>query len=98
MCVQRIQEGKLTAKRDGRRLVDGEVETACAQSCPTNAITFGDANLKGSAVAEAKKDKRMYTMLEELDAQPSVYYMTKVRNNETAGHEEAHHATAHHEG
>jgi hypothetical protein len=46
------------------------------------------------------KDKRAYTMLEELDAQPSVYYMAKVRNNETAGYEEAHHeaAPAHHEG
>jgi molybdopterin-containing oxidoreductase family iron-sulfur binding subunit len=98
MCVQRIQEGKLSAKRDGRRLKDGDVETACAQSCPTNAITFGDANLKDSKVAVAKKDERMYTMLDELDTQPSVFYLTKVRNNETAGayHEEKS-KPAHHE-
>jgi molybdopterin-containing oxidoreductase family iron-sulfur binding subunit len=98
MCVQRIQEGKLSAKRDGRRLKDGDVETACAQSCPTNAITFGDANLKDSKVAVAKKDERMYTMLDELDTQPSVFYLTKVRNNETAGaHHEETSKPAHHE-
>lgn len=97
MCVQRIQEGKLNAKRDGRRLKDGDVETACAQSCPTNAITFGDANMKDSKVSQVKKDERMYVMLEEIDTQPSVFYLTKVRNNETAGmHHEV--KTTHHEG
>ena len=45
LCVQRIQEGKLTAKKEGRELKDGEVNTACAQTCPTNAITFGDYNI-----------------------------------------------------
>ena len=44
MCVQRIQYGKLEAKKAGRRPKDGEINTACAQSCPTNAITFGDYN------------------------------------------------------
>lgn len=82
MCVQRIQEGKLNAKKDGRRLNDGEIQTACAQSCPTNAIVFGDMNDKNSEVSKLKTDDRMYYMLEELGVQPSVFYMTKVRNTE----------------
>jgi Fe-S-cluster-containing dehydrogenase component len=47
-CVQRIQEGKLTAKREQRRLRDADVKTACQTACPTGAITFGDRNNKGS--------------------------------------------------
>lgn len=83
MCVQRIQEGKLTAKREGRPLKDGEITTACAQACPTNAITFGDVNDGSSMVAKAQKDERTYYMLEELDTQPSVFYQVKVRNRDT---------------
>jgi molybdopterin-containing oxidoreductase family iron-sulfur binding subunit len=82
MCIQRIQEGKLNAKKDGRRVNDGEIQTACSQSCPTNAIVFGDMNDKNSNVASLKADDRMYYMLEELNTQPSVFYMTKVRNTE----------------
>jgi molybdopterin-containing oxidoreductase family iron-sulfur binding subunit len=88
MCVQRIQEGKLNAKKDGRRIKDGEIEMACAQGCPTNAITFGDVNDTASMVAQNKKNERTYYMLEELDVQPSVFYLTKVRNKE-AGKSEA---------
>jgi molybdopterin-containing oxidoreductase family iron-sulfur binding subunit len=86
MCVQRIQEGKLVAKRDGRRLNDGEINTACAQSCPTQAITFGDANDPNSQVSKIKKDERSYLMLEELDTKPSVFYQTKIRNKEAGKH------------
>jgi molybdopterin-containing oxidoreductase family iron-sulfur binding subunit len=80
MCVQRIQEGKLNAKKDARRLRDGEVLTACAQACPTNAIIFGDYNDAESQLTELKQDERMYHLLEELNTQPSVFYLTKVRN------------------
>lgn len=82
MCVQRIQEGKLAAKKDGRRINDGEIQTACAQSCPTNAIVFGNIFDENSQVAKNSKDERMYHMLEEIDVQPSIFYLTKIRNTE----------------
>lgn len=84
MCVQRIQEVKLTAKKDGRRINDGEIQTACSQSCPTNAITFGNIFDENSTVAKHSKDERMYHMLEEIDVRPSVFYLTKIRNTEEA--------------
>ena len=80
MCVQRIQYGKLEAKKAGERPKDGAIKTACAQACPTNAITFGDSLDKSSEVVKAVADPRTYSLLEELNTQPSVYYQTKVRN------------------
>lgn len=82
-CVQRIQHGKLEAKKSSRMVNDGEIQTACSQSCPTKAITFGDANDGNSAVAIAKQDPRHYFVLEELNVQPSVFYQTKVRNRKS---------------
>ena len=82
MCVQRIQEGKLNAKRDARKINDGEIITACQQSCPTNAITFGNINDANSQVAKLSRDERKYHLLEEIDVQPTVFYLTKVRNSE----------------
>lgn len=81
-CVQRIQEKKLTAKLDGRKLVDGEIKTACQQSCPADAIVFGDMNDPESKVSKMFKDQRNYHLLEELHTLPSVGYLTKIRNNE----------------
>ncbi len=80
MCVQRIQYGKLEAKKSGRRPKDGEITTACAQACPTHAITFGDYNDSQSRLSAQAKDERAYHVLEELNVQPSIYYQTKVRN------------------
>ena len=83
LCVQRLQEGKLNAKRESRTVKEGEINTACAQTCPTNAITFGDYNLKGSSLNEMwKPEERSYHLLGELDVQPNVFYQTKVRNIE----------------
>lgn len=82
-CVQRIQLGKLNAKKERRRTVDGEIVTACAQSCPTKAITFGDMNDPKSEVSKLLKEEnadRAYTVLEEINTQPNVFYLTKVRN------------------
>ena len=81
MCVQRIQEGKLVAKKAGKPIPDGGVKTACSQSCPTQAITFGDYNNPKSEITRMwKPEERSYHLLEELNVKPNVYYLTKVRN------------------
>lgn len=80
LCIQRIQMGKLQAKKESRKLKDGEVKTACAQACPTNAITFGDYNDAESRLSVLAKEERNYHLLEELNTQPNVYYQVKVRN------------------
>jgi len=81
-CVQRIQETKLSAKLDGRSIADGDVQPACVQSCPSNALIFGNMNDKESKVSKMKADPRNYHLLEELHTLPSVGYLTKVRNTE----------------
>lgn len=80
MCVQRIQEKKQLAKLEGRALAEGEIKTACSQSCPGNAIVFGDLENPESRISQLFKDKRNYHLLEELHTLPSVGYLTKVRN------------------
>lgn len=79
-CVQRIQAGKLQAKIEGRKLKDGDIKTACQQSCPADAIIFGDINNSETEVAKHFKDERSYFMLEELNVQPSVAYKVQIRN------------------
>lgn len=80
MCVQRIQAGKLDAKMKGKPVEDGAVVTACAEACPTNAITFGDINDKKSVVTAQLDDKRSYHALEEVGVKPNISYKVKVRN------------------
>lgn len=83
MCVQRLQEGKLEAKKSEAPLKDGAIKTACQQSCPTNAIYFGDLNDANSEIAKLRKeDERNYFILEEIGIKPTVSYLTKVRNCE----------------
>ena len=81
-CVQRIQEGKLTAKREGRRLRDADVKTACQTACPTGAITFGDMNNQDGALAQHLESPLNYRVLEEINVQSSVYYSAKVVNRD----------------
>ena len=93
MCVQRIQAGKLDAKKAMHKLADGAIKTACQQSCPTNAIVFGDINDKNSAIATERSNERNYFMLHELNISSNVSYLTKVRNIEAEEkHEEKHEA------
>jgi molybdopterin-containing oxidoreductase family iron-sulfur binding subunit len=80
MCIQRIQAGKLLAKLEKRPLKDGDVKVACQQTCPANAIIFGDGNDPNSEVSKALKSERTYYVLEELNVQPGVGYQVKVRN------------------
>ncbi|MBX7225413.1 MAG: TAT-variant-translocated molybdopterin oxidoreductase [Chitinophagales bacterium] len=83
MCVQRIQEGKLTAKKENRTLRDGDIKTACQTSCPTNAIIFGDINDGNSAVHKAFfEEERNYHLFEELHFLTNVGYKVKVRNKD----------------
>jgi MoCo/4Fe-4S cofactor protein with predicted Tat translocation signal len=83
-CLQRIQSGKLKAKIQSRTIKDGEINPACAQSCPTQALVFGNVNDSESRVAKLMSDERNYLLLADLDTQPNVFYMTKVRNSEKA--------------
>jgi len=80
LCVHRIQEGRAQAKREGRTLADGAVATACQQSCPTQALVFGDLNDPGSKVAALARDARSYHMLAELNVRPNVSYLTRIKN------------------
>jgi len=83
MCVQRIQEGKLNAKLDGRKVKDGDIKTACQQTCPSGAILFGDLNDKGSDLFKVASSDRNYHLLEEIHTLPSVSYLTKIRNKKS---------------
>lgn len=88
-CVQRIQEAKSRAKVDGRPLgaplADGEIQPACQQSCPTGALVFGDTNDAASGVREAASDPRFYRLLTELQIEPSVGYLRRVRHRDDGG-------------
>jgi Fe-S-cluster-containing dehydrogenase component len=78
MCIQRIVAGKDQA-RDARRAVrDGDILTACQQTCPTQAITFGNLKDEGSAVSKLSHSPRAYHVLEELGTRPGVTYLRKV--------------------
>ncbi|MCO5258553.1 MAG: TAT-variant-translocated molybdopterin oxidoreductase [Crocinitomicaceae bacterium] len=79
-CVQNIQTSKLQAKVEGRPVIDGEVNTACKEACPSEAISFGDWNDVNSLVRHESSSTRSYQALEEVGTKPNVYYQVKVRN------------------
>jgi molybdopterin-containing oxidoreductase family iron-sulfur binding subunit len=92
-CVQRLQDGKLKAKKESRPLKSGEngefdLKTACQQACPTDAIIFGNVNDKQSAVYRhrAENQDRLFYALEMLHTLPNVSYLAKVRNNDEIVH------------
>ncbi len=102
-CVQRIQNAKIKAKDERRPLQDGEIVPACAQTCPTEAIVFGDLNDPNSRVSHLREDKRSYDLLAYLNIRPRTHYMARIRNPHPrlaeapppAGHDEP---TAAHDG
>jgi len=94
-CVQRIQYSKLEAKKEGRRVRDGEVIPACASACPTEAIVFGDLKDPKSEVSKLLQledkgkeqivhEPRAFNVLEEINVKPNVWYFTKIRNKDEA--------------
>ena len=80
-CIQRIRQAKDVAKDEGRRVQDGDVQPACVQTCPTEALVFGDQNDPESRVSQAMNDERAYHVLEELNTAPSVVYLKKVETD-----------------
>ncbi len=82
MCVQRIEEAKIDAKRRGEPVADGDIKMACQQSCPAQAIVFGDLNDTASNVYAEQENPRRYGVLEEFNFQQSVSYLRVVRNRD----------------
>ena len=82
MCIQGIQKIKLDAKKEGRKITNKEAldSCACSSSCPTGAMTFGDANDKEHSVTQMVDDDRTYQLLDHLNTKNSVFYQTKIRN------------------
>jgi molybdopterin-containing oxidoreductase family iron-sulfur binding subunit len=80
-CVQRIQNVKIKAKVEGRRAIrDGEIVTACQQTCPADAIRFGDLADSHSVVSKAHASERSYKMLEFLNIRPRTAFLARVTN------------------
>jgi MoCo/4Fe-4S cofactor protein with predicted Tat translocation signal len=79
-CIQRIQNGKIAARREERLLADGEVQSACQAACPTQAIVFGDLRDTSSRVSQLTRDPRAYSMLAYLNTKPRTRYLIRVRN------------------
>ena len=88
-CVQRIRDAKDHSVLKGKHIQDGELKTACQQTCPTEAITFGNVNDKYSQVTKLREHPRAYRVLEVLNTRPRISYMSKVRNIEVAANQGA---------
>jgi molybdopterin-containing oxidoreductase family iron-sulfur binding subunit len=100
-CTQRIQRTKIFKRAKGEEVRDGDVVTACAQACPTQAIVFGDLRDKSARVTELQRNPRAYDVLGELNTRPRTRFLAKLRNRPAvaggsehgtpaAGHEEKH--------
>ena len=79
-CVQRINAVKIDSERENRKVRDGDIQTACQATCPTEAIVFGDINDPGSRVAKMKREKLNYAMFADLNTRPRTTYLASLRN------------------
>ena len=78
--IQRVQNGKITARTEGRPIEDGEIQSACQTACPTQAIVFGNIKDPNSKVSQLRSNPRNYAMLAELNIKPRTTYLARVRN------------------
>ena len=84
-CVQRIRRAQRKARNEDRLVNDGEIQTACSQACPTDALVFGNLNDENSRVSKMFNDKRHYKLLDEkIGTAPNVVYLARVEEKETA--------------
>jgi molybdopterin-containing oxidoreductase family iron-sulfur binding subunit len=83
-CVQKLQEAKLTAKKENRVLADGNAKTACMTACPTDAIIFGNVHDKESRIAKTREEnqQRLFYVIEQVHTLPNVNYLAKIRNTD----------------
>ncbi len=79
-CVQRINYAKIESEKEDRKVRDGEIQTACQATCPTQAIIFGDINDANSEVSRMKADKLNYGLLADLNTRPRTTYLAALRN------------------
>lgn len=97
-CTQRIRHAKYDAKKRGSNIPNGELQTACQQTCPSQAITFGDAMNPEHEVNNIRRDnynKRGFGVLEEFNVQPNVMYLAHIHNRETKDYDVAYHKKHH---
>ena len=95
-CFHKIRGAKEQAKQDGRTLVDGDVKTACQEACPADAIVFGDMNDPESKISKSLGNERTYGLIEEVNAQPNLKFLTKIRNTKKLKNDHAGHGGGHH--
>ena len=83
-CVQRLQEGKLKAKKENRTLADSDIKTACQQACAADSIVFGNVNNKDSEISTVRRENknRLFYALEQLHVLPNVNYLARIRNTD----------------
>jgi MoCo/4Fe-4S cofactor protein with predicted Tat translocation signal len=79
-CIQRITQHRIDSEREDRKIQDGELQTACQQSCPADAITFGNINDPSSRVSKLKAIARNYSLLADLNTRPRTTYLAEIRN------------------
>jgi molybdopterin-containing oxidoreductase family iron-sulfur binding subunit len=80
-CVQRIREAKERAKNHDTLVRDGDIVPACAQTCPTQALVFGDLNDPESLVSKRSRDARRYHVLDNLNTKPAITYLKKIHHD-----------------
>ena len=94
-CYQRVSAARISAENENRDIQDGDFQVACQQSCPADAIKFGDINDPNSAVSKAKRRNRDYALLAHLGTAPRTTYLAKIRNQNPKLSSNAHNGSHH---
>jgi molybdopterin-containing oxidoreductase family iron-sulfur binding subunit len=94
-CYQRVSAARISAENENREIKDGDFQVACQQSCPADAIKFGDINDPNSAVSKAKRRNRDYALLAHLGTAPRTTYLAKIRNQNPKLSSNAHNGSHH---